>query len=63
MLDEFETIRLINYLKMTQAECAIQMKVSGATITSIYETARYKLADAIINGKHIRITGGSYQID
>lgn len=63
MLDEFEAIRLIDYMKMTQEECAAQMRVSRATIASIYESARYKLSDAIINGKRIRITGGSYQID
>lgn len=63
MLDEFEAIRLIDYMKMTQEECAAQMRVSRATITSIYESARYKLSDAMINGKRIRITGGSYRID
>lgn len=62
-LDEYETIRLIDYLKQTQEECASQMGVSRATVTSIYENARYKLADAMVNGKRIRITGGSYRID
>lgn len=63
MLDEYETIRLIDYQKMTQEECAEAMGVSRATVTSIYENARYKLADAMVNGKRIRITGGSYRID
>lgn len=63
MLDEFETIRLIDYQKLTQEECAEAMGVSRATVTSIYEKARYKLADAMVNGKRIRITGGSYRID
>ncbi len=62
-LDEYETIRLIDYKKMTQEECASEMGVSRATITSIYESARNKIADAIVNGKRIRITGGSYRID
>ena len=63
MLDEYETIRLIDYQKLTQEECAEAMGVSRATVTSIYENARYKLADAMVNGKRIRITGGSYRID
>ena len=63
MLDEFETLRLIDYHKMTQEECAEAMGVSRATIASIYETARYKVADAMVNGKRIRITGGSYRMD
>ncbi len=63
MLDEYEAIRLMDYEKMTQEDCAVEMGVSRATIASIYENARYKLADAMINGKRIRITGGSYRID
>ncbi len=62
-LDEYETIRLIDYQKMTQEECASAMCVSRATVTNIYENARYKLADAMVNGKRIRITGGAYRID
>ncbi len=62
-LDELETIRLIDYQKLTQEECASLMGVSRATVTGIYENARFKLADALINGKSIRITGGSYRID
>ncbi len=63
MLDEYEAIRLIDYEKLTQEECAAQMGVSRATVTSIYENARFKLADAMVNGKRIRISGGSYTID
>lgn len=62
-LDEFETIRLIDYRRMTQEECAETMGVSRATVAGIYEKARYKIADAMVNGKRIRIAGGSYMID
>ncbi len=62
-LDEYEAIRLIDYEKKTQEECASVMGVSRATVTSIYENARFKLADAMVNGKRVRITGGSYRID
>ncbi len=63
LLDEFETIRLIDYEKMTQEECAVKMGVSRATVAGIYESARFKIADAMVNGKRLRITGGSYEID
>lgn len=63
MLDEYEAIRLIDYQKLTQEECASAMGVSRATVTAIYERARYKLASALVDGKRIRITGGSYKID
>lgn len=62
-LDEYEAIRLIDHQKMTQEECAFAMGVSRATVAGIYENARFKLADAIINGKRIRLTGGSYCLD
>ena len=63
MLDEYEAIRLIDHQKMTQEECAEAMGVSRATVTSIYESARTKLADALISGKQLRISGGAYRID
>jgi len=61
-LDELETIRLMDLCQMTQEESALAMEVSRATIAGIYETARFKLADAIINGKRVRIAGGSYRV-
>ena len=63
MLDEFETIRLIDYEKKTQEACAEIMGVSRATVTGIYESARGKVADALVNGKRIRLTGGAYYMD
>ncbi|MBQ1290815.1 MAG: DUF134 domain-containing protein [Lachnospiraceae bacterium] len=62
-LDEYEAIRVIDFLRMTQEECAAQMGVSRSTVTSIYDSARSKLADALVNGKRIRIAGGAYRID
>ncbi|MCR4675668.1 MAG: DUF134 domain-containing protein [Sphaerochaetaceae bacterium] len=62
-LDELETVRLIDHQKKTQEECALEMGVSRATVTSIYESARFKISDALLNGKRIHITGGAYQID
>ncbi|MCR4843218.1 MAG: DUF134 domain-containing protein [Eubacterium sp.] len=63
MLDEFEAVRLIDYEKMTQEECALAMGVSRATITGIYESARHKISDSLVNGRRLQITGGSYTID
>ena len=62
-LDEYEAMRLIDYCGFDQEQCALQMNVSRATIASIYESARFKIADFLVNGKRIRITGGSYMID
>lgn len=56
--DEYEVIRLLDYVKLTQAECARKMNVSRPTVSRIYDEARQKIADAMVNGKSIRIEGG-----
>lgn len=61
-IDEFEVIRLVDYHKMTHRQCAEQMEISRTTVTEIYESARYKIADAFIHGKTLQITGGNYHI-
>lgn len=61
-LDEFEVLRLIDYQGMTQEECAQAMDVSRATVANIYASARFKVADALVNGMRLRITGGTYRI-
>ena len=61
-IEEYEVIRHVDYQKMTHEECAVKMAVSRTTVTEIYETARYKIADAIINGKVLCIEGGNYRV-
>ena len=61
-LDEFETIRLIDKEGMTQEECSKRMGVARTTVTSIYDSARKKIADALIDGKRLQISGGVYQL-
>lgn len=61
-LDEYEAIRLIDLLGMTQEECAAQMKVARTTVTGIYENARQKIAQALVLGKPLMIEGGHCQI-
>ena len=61
-LDEYETVRLIDLEKETHEQCASQMGVSRTTVTEIYESARYKLADSMVHGKHLVIAGGHYRL-
>ena len=61
-LDEFECIRLIDHCGLSQAECGIQMEVARTTIALIYERARKKIADSIVYGRPLVITGGSYRL-
>jgi len=61
-IDEFECIRLIDREGLTQEECAKAMGVSRPTVTAIYTEARKKLALLLVDGRPLRISGGSYQI-
>lgn len=61
-IDEFEAIRLIDYEKRTHEQCAAQMGISRTTATEIYQRARSKIADCLINGKALHISGGNYKL-
>lgn len=61
-VDEYEVIRLIDLEKQTHLQCAKLMDISRTTVTEIYETARYKLADCVVNGKVLQIAGGNYRL-
>ena len=58
-LDEYETVRLIDLLRLTHEQCAAEMLISRTTVTEIYERARQKLADSVVNGKRLVIRGGN----
>lgn len=61
-VDEYEVIRLIDWLDMNQEECASQMEVARTTVQSIYTAARKKIADALVNGRTLKIDGGNYRV-
>ena len=56
--DELEAIRLLDLEKLSQKEAAGRMGVARTTVTSIYERARTKVADSLVNGKRLLIEGG-----
>ena len=51
--DEYEVLRLLDYEGFSQERCAERMDVSRPTVTRMYENARRKIADALVNGKDI----------
>ncbi len=58
--EELEAIRLKDLSDLEQEECAQQMGISRPTFVRIIDSARKKVADALVNGKEIRIDGGNY---
>ena len=54
-IDEFEALRLKDLNELDQIECAQKMDISQPTFHRIINNARRKIADAIINGKAIKI--------
>jgi predicted DNA-binding protein (UPF0251 family) len=58
-LDEYEALRLADYLHMDHEEAAVEMEISRPTFTRLLEKAREKLSSFIIEGKELRIGGGS----
>ncbi len=61
-VDELEAMRLADYLEMTQEEVAQKMQVSRPTVTRMLARAHRTLAEALVQGKAIRIEGGDYRL-
>lgn len=61
-VDEFETIRLIDKVGLTQEETSQQMGVARTTVQRIYEIARRKIANALVDGSPLKIEGGDYRL-
>jgi predicted DNA-binding protein (UPF0251 family) len=57
-LDELEALRLADLNSLYQEESAKSMGISRPTFSRVIEQARRKVADALVNGKALRIEGG-----
>ncbi|MFH1398690.1 MAG: DUF134 domain-containing protein [Candidatus Woesearchaeota archaeon] len=61
-VDEFEAVRLKDLEGFEQEECARKMDISQPTFHRLILSARRKVADAIVNGKALKIEGGNYKV-
>lgn len=61
-IDQYEALKLADYQGFDQTQGAIVMKVSRPSFGRILRSARKRVADALINGKTIKIGIGDTQI-
>jgi len=54
-IDELEALRLCDFKNLDQIEAAKKMKISQSTLQRILSSARKKIAEALIEGKAIKI--------
>lgn len=62
LIDQFEALKLADYQGYSQADGAKAMRISRASFGRILRHARRIVADAIVNGKIIRIRIGNVQV-
>lgn len=61
-VEEYETVRLMDYLGYNQEDAAAQMGVARTTVQRIYAQARQKLSVFLVEGRPLQIGGGSYAL-
>lgn len=61
-MDEFEAIRLADFMCLEQEKAAESMQISQQTFSRILKKAHRAIADGIVYGKIIKIQGGHYVI-
>jgi uncharacterized protein len=61
-VEELEAIRLKDLEDLEQEQCAEKMNISRPTFVRIIDSARKKVAEALIKGRAIRIEGGNFEM-
>ena len=55
-IDEFEAVRLCDHDNLSQIEASERMNISRGTVQRLLESGRYKIVDALLNNKGLKIT-------
>ncbi|MBE7087819.1 MAG: DUF134 domain-containing protein [Clostridiales bacterium] len=61
-VEEYETLRLIDKEGFSQEQCSEFMGVARTTVQYLYADARRKVATALVEGRPLRIEGGTYSL-
>lgn len=62
-LDELEAVRLADDVQLDQSECARAMNVSRSTFQNILGAAHQKIAQALVYGRTLIISGGNVVLE
>ncbi len=57
-MDELEAVRLADFEELYQERAAQKMNISRQTFGNIIKSAHQKIADALLQGKALKIEGG-----
>ena len=63
LYEEYEALKLADYNNLNHLEASKHMGVSRATFARIYESARRKIAQALVESKEIRTVYGNAFLD
>ena len=61
-VDEYESVRLIDREGFSQEKCGEYMKIARTTVQLVYNSARRKIAEALVSGLPLKIDGGNYRL-
>ncbi|MBN2095093.1 MAG: DUF134 domain-containing protein [Candidatus Aenigmarchaeota archaeon] len=62
-MEELETLRLKDFEGLDQEKAAKKMNISQPTFHRLLLSARKKISEALVNGRAIKIEGGSYKYE
>lgn len=61
--EEFEAIRLIDHVGLSQKESAKFMGISQQTLSRVLKGGRKALAEGLVKGLIIRVGGGDFRLE
>ena len=59
-VDEFEALRLADFMGLNQRDASVTMEISQPTFNRVLASARNKVATGLVRGCVLRIEGGRY---
>jgi len=58
--DEYEVLRLVDYMRLDQEQAGNMMGVSRGTVWRLLQSARKKLVSVLVEGRELQIVKGEH---